>query len=122
MTNRTKGIEGENIAADFLHSKGWHIIETNWKAERCEIDIIAREGSTIVFVEVKLRNGAQYGWPEDAVTPAKQRNIADAAETYLEIKKLDMEIRFDIVSIIMKDGKPEIYHIRDAFAPDGDED
>ena len=120
MSNKTKGIEGENLAREFISCKGWEILATNWKGERCEIDIIAREKGTIVFIEVKARSSAAYGWPEDAVTPAKQRNITDAAEMYLEENNLDTEIRFDIISIHDKNGQPQVYHIIDSFAPEGD--
>lgn len=92
-------------------------METNWKDGRREIDIIARQGDVIVFVEVKTRSGAFYGWPEEAVGEQKIDHLADAAETYLLDKRLDMEIRFDIISIIHKEGKLDLYHIQDAFAP-----
>ncbi len=117
MSNKTKGIEGESLAREFLVKKGWEILDINWRGERCEIDIIARDKDTIVFVEVKARTHAAYGWPEEAVTPAKQRNITDAAELYLEEKNLDTEIRFDIISVLDNNGNPQVYHIRDAFAP-----
>lgn len=120
-SNKFKGAEGENLAKEFIIKKGWKILDTNWKGGTCEIDVIAMDGKTLVFIEVKARTTAIYGWPEEAVGKAKQRNIADAAEIYIEEKNLDTEIRFDIISVLTKDGAAQVYHIRDAFVPDGEE-
>jgi putative endonuclease len=76
-----------------------------------------QEGKTIVFVEVKARTNDKFGWPEEAVKLSKQQNIIKAAETYLFEKKLDVEIRFDIISILFNPTGHDIYHILDAFAP-----
>jgi putative endonuclease len=113
--NQGIGRTGENIATEFLIKNGYEILERNWSSERTEIDIIAQKEEVVIFVEVKTRTGDFYGLPEDAVDEAKEENILDAAEAYLEIKDLDNEIRFDIISIILKSGKHEVYHIIDAF-------
>jgi putative endonuclease len=89
----------------------------NWKANRLEIDIIARQGDLIVFVEVKARSYSGFGWPEEAVNKAKQQRIANAAEAFLLAHNMDNEIRFDIVSILSNEKGTEVYHIQDAFAP-----
>lgn len=111
------GAKGEDTAAAYLIRKGYAILQRNWKADRCEIDIIARQGDIIVFVEVKARSNAVYGWPEDAVSEAKQENIANAAEAFLLAHNMDNEIRFDIVSVISAEKGAQVYHIQDAFAP-----
>ncbi|MDQ3071958.1 MAG: YraN family protein [Bacteroidota bacterium] len=119
MQHLHTGQSGEQLAVSYLEQKRYTILARNWKDERCEIDIIARKDGVIVFVEVKTRTGARYGWPEDAVSPAKQEKIANAAEAFLIEKGLDTEIRFDIISVIQAGDKPKIYHIQDAFAPEG---
>jgi putative endonuclease len=116
--NALTGSEGEKAAAEYLRSKGYTVLEMNYRAEGCELDIIAREGDVIIFVEVKTRSGTSHGFPEEAVSPAKQENIGRAAETYLLNHRLENELRFDIISVLNAKGKePEILHISDAFVP-----
>ncbi len=108
---------GEEIAANYLEGKGYEIVERNWRNTHKEIDIIAKEGETLVMVEVKTRQTDEYGNPDIAVTKKKQRLLIAAANAYLFKNKLDVETRFDIISIIFKDGEPVIEHIEDAFLP-----
>src|ERR1039458_3387089 len=96
--NRETGNKGEKLAAEYLEAKGYEILHKNWKGDGCEIDIISRDKKTVVFVEVKMRSDAGYGWPEQAVNKAKQQHIAKAANAYIETNKIEDEIRFDIVS------------------------
>lgn len=85
----------------------------NWRTGRLEVDIIARKGSTTVFVEVKLRTGDDYGNPEDFVDDEKQERLMEAAEEWMENNETE-GIRFDIIAV---DGtSKEIYHIEDAFS------
>ena len=115
-TNRETGTAGEKLAAEYLAGKGYTIEHLNWRADGCEIDIIARVGDTVVFTEVKTRSGSYFGWPEKAVNKTKKEHIAKAANLFMEEFKIDTEIRFDIISIIRKkDSGNEIYHIEDAF-------
>jgi len=108
---------GEEIAANYLEGKGYEIVERNWRNTHKEIDIIAKDGETLVMVEVKTRQTDEYGNPDIAVTKKKQRLLIAAANAYLFKNKLDVETRFDIISIIFKDGEPVIEHIEDAFLP-----
>ena len=80
---KTTGARGETIAVDYLRREGYGIVDTNWRCRRGEIDIIARDGATLVFVEVRARSSARLGSPEESVTPAKQRRLAELAQTYL---------------------------------------
>ncbi|MGB0429626.1 MAG: YraN family protein [Bacteroidia bacterium] len=114
--NKT-GKKGEQLATDFLIRKGYHVIETNWAYNKLEIDIIAKIGNEIVFVEVKTRTTTSHGYPEDAVSRKKAQNLFDAAEIYLEENQIDDEIRFDIISIIIKNNNTEIRHIEDGISP-----
>ncbi len=121
-TNITTGAKGEEAAVNFLKRRGYNILAQNYKAARCEIDIIASHAETLVFVEVKTRKSNAYGYPEEAVTPTKQRNMVRAAEVYIEDNKWKNEIRFDIISLIPHpEGTFSIHHICDAFIPQGDD-
>jgi len=113
--NRETGISGEKQAVEFLKNKGYEIAFINWKGEGCEIDIIAREGKTWIFVEVKTRSSTGFGWPEHAVNKTKKQHIIRAVDAFLYQNKIDEEIRFDIISIIKKGEEYDIYHIEDAF-------
>lgn len=111
------GKQGEELAARFLAEKGYSILETNWRFGRNELDLIAREGSIIVVAEVKTRHSNALGEPEMAVTREKQRAIIRSANAYIRWKRLGAEVRFDIVSIIIRGETVTINHIPDAFYP-----
>jgi len=108
---------GEEIAADYLQKKGYRIIERGFRLFRGELDIIAYDGNTLVFVEVKTRAGTEFGLPEEAVTPAKQKQIKRIAQGYLMERGLgDPDCRFDVLSILIKgDEGRTITHFEDAF-------
>ncbi len=95
------GQEGETIAADYLKKRGYKIVEQNFRCSIGEIDLIAWEGETLVFVEVKARSSSQFGGPEGAVTLRKQEKIIRVASAYLQQKKLlTVLCRFDVVAVI----------------------
>ena len=108
---------GEEIAVQYLTSKGYKILERNWYNIHKEIDIIARDGKFLVIVEVKTRQTNEYGDPDIAVTRKKQRMLIAAVNSYIFQKHFEIETRFDIISIIFRDGEPVIEHIEDAFLP-----
>ena len=111
------GKQGEEIAAQYLIEKGYEIVERNWRNNHKEIDIIAKDGVELVIVEVKTRQSDDFGEPDIAVTRQKQSRLIYAANAYLFRHNLDIDTRFDIISIVMKDGNPIIDHIEDAFLP-----
>jgi putative endonuclease len=115
--NLTLGARGEEIAVAFLKGRKFTIVERNFRCKAGEVDIIARDGRTLVFVEVKTRRNETYGPPQLALTPFKQRQISKAALTWLAKKRLlDASARFDVVAILLRDHEvPEIEHIRNAF-------
>ncbi|HZS94641.1 MAG TPA: YraN family protein, partial [Chloroflexota bacterium] len=82
MSNRSLGTFGENWAVGYLTRAGYRILERNVRLGRDEIDIVARDGADLVFVEVKCRRGSQFGLPEEAITPARYARLARAAERY----------------------------------------
>ncbi len=121
---RKFGDIGEDIACEHLASIGFEIIDRNYFYGHGEIDIIARDGDQLVFVEVKTRKSLEYGQPEDAITKGKIRQIRKIAEAYLyEHNIKDQICRFDFVGVLMqhesvpsgKDKEPLINHIRNAF-------
>ncbi len=114
--NKELGLEGEKLATDFLKSKGYKIIENNYRYRRSEIDIIAVLEGTLVFVEVKTRSNYNYGEPEYAVDEHKAVKIREAAENYIFINDWKNNIRFDIISIKKNDYEStEITHFEDAI-------
>lgn len=117
MNHNEFGKKGELIAAKYLQSIGYKIIETNWKASHTEVDIIAEHENQLVFVEVKTRSYDYYGSPEEFVDGKKQQNLTFAANRYMEKTEYEGEIRFDIIAIIMQNGTNKFNHIIDAFFP-----
>ena len=111
------GSKGEDIAADFLAGCGYKIIERNYRFGHGEIDIIARDGDTLVFVEVKTRKDLEFGYPELNVTKGKQKQIRKIAEAYLYDKKIsETDCRIDVIAILNpSNDKPQIEHIINAF-------
>ena len=116
MTTQDLGIFGENLAVSHLTSKGFTILDRNWKFRKQEIDIVASYKGQIVVVEVKARQTAEIGEPWMAVTKAKQRIIVQVADQYIKTKNIDLEARFDIVSIVHNTFRTKIEHIEDAFS------
>ena len=108
---------GEEVAAQYLMRKGYDIVERNWRNIHKEIDIIAKKGKELVIVEVKARQSDEYGDPDMAVTRQKQSRLISAANAYIFQNNLDINTRFDIISIVFKDERPVIDHIQDAFLP-----
>ena len=109
---RNLGNKGEDIATKWIaKNKKYKIIERNYSTGYGEIDIIAKDGKTLVFIEVKLRNGMGYGYPVEAVNENKQRRICKAALRYVQEKynNDDINMRIDVAEIINKDG---VYYIR----------
>jgi len=111
------GKKGEQLVLEMLRQKGYKILETNWRHEKEEVDIIAIDGDELVIVEVKTRSTDYFGDPEDAVDAAKERNLIRAAEAYVEEHDLNMDVRYDVVAVILKNKDLNIRHIRDAFYP-----
>lgn len=112
------GQKGETMAQQHLESLGFRILAKNWRTGRAEVDVIAQDENTIVFVEVKTRSSDRFGPPEFFITPQQQRMLAGAASVYCEKIAHPGEIRFDVVSIIMRDdGKVKLEYLKDAFWP-----
>lgn len=111
------GAIGENLAVKHLKSNNYQILETNWRYQNAEVDIIAQEKNVLVIVEVKTRKSNVFGEPEEWVNRQKQKNLIKAANAFIEQRNLDLEVRFDIVSVIYGRSGHQINHIQDAFYP-----
>ena len=114
-SSRSKGSEGENIVREYLKKQGMKILDTNFRVKIGEIDIIAMEKDTLVFVEVKSATSLRFGNPLGWVTPHKQRRIIRVSQWYLLQKGLDnASVRYDVVGV---DPDRKVCHVRDAFRP-----
>ncbi len=111
------GEQGEQLAQAHLAAKGYRLLAVNWRYRKDELDIVAEFKKIIVFVEVKTRTSRYFENPKEAVTIKKQRNIIRAANAFIEENAIDLEARFDIISVLIEGKKEEIEHIEDAFYP-----
>lgn len=114
--NRRKqtGRRGEELAALYLQQKGYAIIERNWRCPVGELDVIAQDGSTLVFVEVRTRQGSRFGRAEESITPAKQTRLIELAQTFLQEKAVTLPWRIDVVAIQLEAGQPQVTHLENA--------
>lgn len=112
MNRREVWVKGEVAAKKYLEEKGYRILGENYAGRMGEIDLIAKDGDTLVFVEVKARENTAFGEPIEAVTPQKVRKIALTAQQYLVQKRLlGSDVRFDVVEVLYG----EIRHTENAF-------
>jgi putative endonuclease len=111
------GSKGEVIALQYLELKGYELVLKNYRFKRAEIDLIVQKENLIVFVEVKYRKNADFGFPEEFVRKSQRRRIQTAAENYLSEMQWNQNIRFDIISIMPNaDGNDyDIMHLEDAI-------
>ncbi len=110
-----RGEKGENIAANFLQKLGYIILARNYRAKKSEIDIICKEGETLVFVEVKMRTSTKFGHPEAFVNATKAAKVVEGAKAYIIKKNWQDAIRFDIIAVVLANNQIEIKHFKDAF-------
>ena len=118
MLNRRQkyGKDSESVAVRYLKRRGYKILVKNYRTRLGEIDIVARDRDTIVFVEVKARHSDRFGNPKAAVTPAKQRKISMVALQFLkENDRMNSRARFDVVAIRSRENGPDIEIIKNAF-------
>lgn len=119
MKDCRTGPWGEEKAARFLRLRGWHIEERNFSCRYGEIDLIARRGDVLAFIEVKTRKNDAHGEAREFVTAAKQQRILSAASLYLSERDSGLQPRFDVIEIYAPEGAdtrfPKIVHIPDAF-------
>ena len=118
-TSKLTGAWGEATAAAYLRKKHYKILASGYRSRFGEIDLIARTGNYLVFVEVKLRKTAKFALPREYVDWRKQDKLRTTAAQYLADHPTDLQPRFDVIEIYAPDGcataHPEIYHMEDAF-------
>ena len=115
-TSKAKGNAGEDAAAAFLEQSGFSILQRNYRYDRGEIDIVADDHGTIVFVEVKTRRQGSEETPEESITPQKEEFLKRTAEGYLfEHREEEHPSRFDLVAIEWEKGRRSIRHLKDIF-------
>ena len=117
VSQREIGELGEKLARKHLLKLGYQIMATNWYYGHLELDIVALDGDELVIVEVKSRSGIRYEHPSEAVTSGKMKRIVEAADAYILEKDLDLETRFDIITVIFFGQGHELEHFKDAFYP-----
>lgn len=111
------GEKGEELATQFLRDNGYEILARNWRYRNAEIDIIARKGVDLAIVEVKTRATNYFGEPEEFVSRKQQQNLIMASNEYVVSNDLDVDVRFDIISIIINQKQQKVFHIEGAFYP-----
>ncbi len=109
------GKKGEQLAVDLLVGKGYEIKERNWRFQKAEVDIIAQKAETLAIIEVKTRSTDFYGDPQDFIDAKKIKLLVKAVDAYVNLKKLDIEVRFDVIGIIKNKNETRIEHFEDAF-------
>ena len=112
------GNRGEDIAQDHLEEIGYTILHRNWRYKKAELDLVALDGDTLVFVEVKTRSYVYLGQPEESVNYRKQNLLVSAAAAYMHEYEQEWAYRFDVISIIKETNQRfHIKHLLDAFEP-----
>jgi len=111
------GMAGEQAAADHLKSLGYKIVHRNWRSHPYEIDIVAIDNDELVIVEVKTRATDEFGDPQDFVSRKKQSQLVKATQLYAQKNDILMEIRFDVVAVIINNSGTKLEHIQNAFIP-----
>lgn len=112
-----RGRTGEEYACSFLREKGYRIISRNWRHRHLEVDIVAQCSQTLIFVEVKTRQSGSPVEPWRAVDHNKQNHLIRAANAFLRREQLQLEVRFDIISLLLNGSQVQIEHIPNAFQP-----
>jgi len=116
LSKRSSGAWGEEVALRYLLERGYELVERNYRTRYGELDLILRDGDSLVFVEVKLRRGTGFGGPLEAVTTRKQTTIRCLAEQYLSERDPVFDaVRFDVVGVLIASGKPRLQHVENAF-------
>lgn len=107
------GRYGEKVAAAHLNSRGWQVLERNWRCKQGEIDIVALDGAVLVFVEVKTRRGLEFGHPAQAVTAEKLARLRRLAAQWLESSdRRATEVRIDVLAVVLQpSGAPRVEHL-----------
>ena len=111
------GRKGEEMAVAYLRRKGYRILERNYRIRQGEIDVIARRGKILVFVEVKTGRDLSFGPPQDRVNRRKRAHMVQAASAYMMERKIgESDCRFDVIAIVLDENGTKLTHIVNAFS------
>ncbi len=114
-TNGELGKLGEALAVSYLVQEGYTIRRRNYRFRRAELDIIAATGELLVVVEVRSRRSDRLQRIAETISPAKIRHIVEATNRYMQVRELELEVRFDIITVHFGGPSPVLTHITDAF-------
>lgn len=114
MQSHDLGIRGEEIACRYLQTKGYSILERNWRFQKAEIDILAEKDGILAVVEVKTRSSRKFGDPEGFISRNQVEQLRKAANAYVNSNRLNLEVRFDFIGILLKGNREKLSHLKDA--------
>lgn len=115
-STRATGDSAERIARAYLETKGYEILDTNWRISHLELDIVARDGEEVVIVEVRSREGEGFAHPTDAISPQKMKNIITAAEAWVLYHGWNGDTRFDLILVtLLENNAYDLEHYDNAF-------
>lgn len=106
---------GEQLAADYLFTKGYEILVRNYVFQKAEVDIIAKFNNTIICVEVKTRNSEFFGDPQEFVSKGKIKNLVKAMDAFVIENDISLETRFDIIAVLKNNSTEQLTHYENAF-------
>nr|WP_321244604.1 YraN family protein [uncultured Psychroserpens sp.] len=116
MANHNElGKKGEQLAADFLLKNEYEIIARNYMYQKAEVDIIAKKGDVLVIVEVKTRTSGDFGDPQQFLKPKQMQRIIKAVDYFVNDNEMDLEVRFDIIAIVLNKKGMNLEHLENAF-------
>lgn len=111
------GAYGERTARTYLEARGFSTLHANWRHRHLELDLVCTHAGQLVVVEVKTRETAQFGEPWEFLTRSQRRNIIRAADAYVHRYEIDLQVRFDVVSVVHNRHGTRTTHFPDAFYP-----
>lgn len=114
MRSHDLGIRGEDLACSHLLSNGYTILERNWRFQKAEIDVLATKDGILAVIEVKTRSTKAFGDPEEFISRNKIQLLRKAANAYVNIKRLNLDVRFDYIGIVIERNRHKISHHKDA--------
>jgi putative endonuclease len=109
------GKKGEQLAVDYLLKNNYAIVERNYRFDKAEVDIIAKQKDILAIIEVKTRSTSDFGDPQDFVKPKQIQRLVKAVDEYVTENDLDVEVRFDIIAIVKSGKSYDIEHLENAF-------
>lgn len=109
------GKQGEQLAVNYLLEHGYAILARNFVYQKAEVDIIAKKKAVLAVVEVKTRSSAHFGDPQEFLKPKQINRIVKAVDEYIKVENLDVEVRFDIMAIVINKNETTLEHLKNAF-------